>query len=105
MFHYLKLQGSKKKGDWIKKQIVWVFWNNHVTEICEKWIYKNREYAYTRFEELCTYSGEVLSTREHKAITSKRKQNIFITIDELKVYKGTTKYDTLKVYNDLFNNN
>ena len=25
MFHYLKLQGSKKKGDWIKKQIVWVF--------------------------------------------------------------------------------
>ena len=46
----------------------------------------------------------MLSTREHKAITSKRKQNI-ITIDELKVCKGITKYDKLKVYNDLFNNN
>ena len=70
---------------------------------CEKLIYKNNEYVYTGFEELCTYSGEVLSTREHKAITSKRKQNIFITIDELKVLKGFTKYNKLKVYNDLYN--
>ena len=103
MFFHVKIQGNKKKGDWIKKQIVWVFWNNHVTELREKSIYKNNEYASTRFEELCTYSGEVLSTREHKAITSKRKQNIFITIDELKVYKGNGKSDKLKAYNDLFN--
>ena len=92
-----------KKGDWIKKQIVWVFRSNHVTELCEKWIYKSNKYAYTRFEELCTYSGEVLYTTEHKEITSKHKQN-FITIDGLKVYKGTTEYNKLKVYNDLYNN-
>ena len=75
-----------------KKQIVCVFWNNCVTELCEKWIYKNKEYPYTRFEELCTYPGEVISTKGHKAIISKRKQNIFITINELKVYKGATKF-------------
>ena len=35
MFLNVNVQGSKKKGDWIKRQIVWVFWSNHVTELCE----------------------------------------------------------------------
>ena len=89
----------------MEKKIVWVFWSNQVTELCEKWIYEQNEYAYTRFEELCTYSAEVLCTREHKAIISRRKQNIFITIDELKVLKSFTKYNKFKVYKDLYNNN
>ena len=47
----------------------------------------------------------MLCSREHKVITSDRKQN-FLTIDELKVFKGTTtKYNKLKVYNYLYNNN
>ena len=91
----------KKNGDFIKKQSVWVFWSNHVTELCEKWIYKNNEYAYTRFEKIYKYSGEVLYTREHKAIALKQKQN-FINIDELKVFKGITKYNILQVYHDLY---
>ena len=75
-FHYVWKQPIKeRKGDWIKKQIVWVFWNNkHISELCEKWIYRNHEYGYTRFEELRTCSGEVVYAREHKAITTKRKK-------------------------------
>ena len=82
---------------------VWVFWSNHVTELCEKWINKNNEYKYTRFEKIYKYSGEVLYTREHKAVASKHKQN-FVTIDELKVFKGITKVNILQVYNDLYSN-
>ena len=63
------------------------------------------EYTQTRFEKLYTNSGEVLSTRKHKAITSKSKQNIFITIDQVEVFKGITKYNMFKVYNDLYNSN
>ena len=84
---------------------VWVFWSNHVTELCEKSIKKNNnnEYAYTRFVNIYEYSGEVLYTREHKAVASKHKQN-FVTIDELKVFKGITKVNILQVYNDLYSN-
>ena len=66
---------------------------------------KNNEYTYTRtrFEKIYKYSGEVLYTREHKATASKLKQN-FITIDKMKVYKGITNYNTLKEYNDVYNN-
>ena len=64
-----------------------IFWNNkHISNLSEKWIYRNRECAYTQFEELCTCSGEVIYTTEHKAITTKHKKNIFIDIDELKVF-------------------
>ena len=63
-----------KKGNWKKRRIVWVFWDDdHLSELCEKWIYYNNNYAYTRFEELRTRSGEVLFTREHKATISKDK--------------------------------
>ena len=74
----------------MKKQIFWVFWNNkHISELCEKWVYRNREYGYTRFEELRTCSGEVIYTREHKATTTKLKKNILLDIDELLIQKNT----------------
>ena len=73
-----------KKGNWTKRQIVLVFWDDdHVSELCEKWIYRNHEYAYTLFEELRTYSGEVLFTREHKAITSKDNDTLHFIDDKL----------------------
>ena len=73
MFRYSK-RWKDKKGNRKRRQIVWVFWNNgHVSELCEKWVYYKGNYAYTRFEELRTRSGEVVFTREHKATTSKDK--------------------------------
>ena len=88
MFQYARLMRNRKNGNQIKRQIVWVFWNNeHISELCEKWIRCGCEYAYTRFEELRTYSGEVLFTREHKATISKRTSNNFINIDKLQVFK------------------
>ena len=55
MVRYLKI---KKNGDWRKRQILWVFWNNnYISELCDMWIYIDGNYVYTRFEELCTRSG------------------------------------------------
>ena len=88
MFQYVKLHSNRKNGNWSKRQIVWIFWNNmHISELCEKWKSYSNGYAYTRFEELRTYSGEVLFTIEHKATISKDKPNIFIDIDKLQVFK------------------
>ena len=71
VFQHAKL-GRSKKGNWVKRQTVWVFWDcGHVSELCKNWIRDNHEYAYTRFEELHTHSSEMLFTREHKATTSK----------------------------------
>ena len=87
MFQYARLHRSKK-GNWKKRQIVWVFWDDgHVSELCEKWICHNHEFAYTRFEEPRTYSVKVLFTGEHKATTSKDKRNTHIDIDKLQVFK------------------
>ena len=87
VFQHAK-QSKDEKVNWKKRQIIWVFWDDgHVSELCEKWIYHNHEYAYTRFEELRIYSGEVLFTREHKATTSKDKPNTHIDIDTLQVFK------------------
>ena len=89
-FQCAKIERNRKNGNWVKRLIVCVFWNNgHISELCEKWIFKKHEcaYAYTRFEELRTYSGEVLFTREHKATTSKNQTNIVIDINELQVFK------------------
>ena len=67
---------------------VWVFWNNkYISELYEKWLYFDGNYAYTRFEVFRTCSGEMLFTNEHKATLSKEKSNIYIDIDELKVFK------------------
>ena len=50
-FIYVSMPVKKEKNsDFIKKQSVWVFWSNHVTELCEKWIRKNNKYAYTRLK-------------------------------------------------------
>ena len=85
---YSKKKVNRNNGNWARRRIVWVFWNNdHISELREKWIYRNREYAYKQFEELRTYSGEVLFTREHKATITKCKTNMFIKIHKLKVFK------------------
>ena len=63
----------KNKRYWEKNVITWVFWKSHVTELCEKWICCRNNYAYTRFEEFRTCSGEVLFTNEHKSVFSKNK--------------------------------
>ena len=74
VFTYSKQWHGKRNGNWKRRQIVWIFWNNgHVSKLCEKCIYLNGKYAYTNFEKLRTHSGEVLFTREHKATTSKDK--------------------------------
>ena len=78
----------KKNGNWKKRQIVRVLWDDdHISELCEKWIYYDGNYAYTRFEELRTRSGEVLFTREYKATASKDKSDTYIDIDELQMFK------------------
>ena len=60
---------------------------------CEKCICLNGKYAYTRFEELRTHSGEVIFTREHKATTSKDKSNTYVDIDDLKMFKDFSTSD------------
>ena len=78
----------KKNDDWKKRHIVWVFCSNgYISELCEKWIYLNYNYAYTRFEELRPRSGEVIFTREHKATMSKDRSNAYIDINELKMFE------------------
>ena len=87
------------KGNWKKRQIVWVFWDDgHVSELCEKWICYDSNYAYTRSEELRTRSGEVIFTREDKATTSKDKSDTYIDIDERQMFKYFSTKDkaTLK---------
>ena len=90
-----KIFKNKENGDWRKRHILWVFWNNnHISELCEKWIYKDGNYAYTRFEELRTRYGEVLFTNKHKATLSKEKPNTYIDIDGLKIFKDPTPLKT-----------
>ena len=87
MFQHARL-GRSKKGNLIKRQIAWVFWNDgHVSELCKKWMLHNHDYAYTWFEELRTHSDEMLFTRDHKAITSKDKPKTCIDVDKLRVFK------------------
>ena len=46
-----------------KDEDIMIWDDGHVSELCEKWICYDGNYAYTRFEELRTRSGEVLFTR------------------------------------------
>ena len=88
------MKSRDKKGNWKRGQIVWIFWNDgHVSELCKKRIYRNGNYAYTMFEELRTYSGEVLFTKEHRATVSKDKSDTYIYIDELMIFKVFTIND------------
>ena len=76
--------GNRKK----KRRIVCAFWDDdHISELCEKWVYYDGNYAYTRFEELRKRSGEVLFTREYKATSSKDNSNVYIDIDKLQMFK------------------
>ena len=66
-----------KGDDWIRKKVLLVLWNYYyhyyyyyyyyISKLCENWAFYKDNYVYTRFEELCTFSGEALYTREHKA--------------------------------------
>ena len=76
--------------------ITWVFWKSHVSELCEKWRYYNNNYAYTRFEEFCACSGEVLFTNEHKAAFSKNNAKTYIDINDLNMFKDFSKEDKTK---------
>ena len=76
--------------------ITWVFWKSHVSELCEKWTYYNNNYAYTRFEEFRTCSGEVLFTNEHKAVFSKNIAKTYTDINDLKIFKDFSKKDKTK---------
>ena len=100
VFRYSKPRCGKKDGNWKRRQIVWIFWNNdHVSELWGKWIYINGKYGYTRFEELRTHSGKVLFTREHKANTWKDKSNTYTDIDNLKMFNdfNTSDKTTFKI--------
>ena len=86
----------KNKSDWEKIVITWVFWKSHVTELCEKWICCRNNYAYTRFEEFHTCSGEVLFTNEHKAVFSKNNAKTYIDINDLEIFKDFCKESKTK---------
>ena len=62
-------------------------------ELCEKWIRRDGNCAYTMFEELRTRSGEVLFTREYKGALSEEKSNTYIDINELKIFKDFSSKD------------
>ena len=87
-----------KGDDRIRRKIILVFWNNnndndnnddnnYISKLCENWAFCKDNYVYTRFEELCTFSGEALYTREHKATLSKRNTCRYVDIDEMKTYR------------------
>ena len=78
------------------RHILWVFWDNkHITQLCEKWICCDGNYAYTRFKELRTYFGEVFFTNEHKATLSEEESHTYIDIDELKMFRGLYSEQTI----------
>ena len=86
----------KNKSDLEKEVITWVFWKSHVTELSEKWICCRNNYAYTRFEEFRTCSGELLFTNEHKAVFSKNKAKTYIDINDLEIFKDFSKENKTK---------
>ena len=95
----------KKKEDsdfdnssWIGKKIFVIFWNDgRISEICQKWIYYNGNYAYAKFEELCTCSSEVLFTREHKASLSKKESDTYIDIHEPPMFKDFSNINDVEI--------
>ena len=95
MFKVVKFK-FKNISDWEKKVITWVFWKSHVTELCEKWIRCRNNYAYAKFEEFRTCSGEVLFTNEHKAVFSKNIAKNYIDINDLKIFKDFSKENKTK---------
>ena len=78
-------------NDWEERKTTWIFWKSHVSELCEKWVRSRGNYAYTRFEEFCTCSGEVLLTNEHIAVFSKSEELKYIDINGFKIFKEYSK--------------
>ena len=101
VFKLSKLDRNKKIKNWKHcnwkgRRILWVFWNNkYISELYEKWIHHDGNYACTRFEELRTCSGEVLFTNEHKANISREKSKTYIDTDELKMFRDSSSKDTI----------
>ena len=94
MFMYIKRWRNKKGNQKKKRRIVWAFWDDdHISELCKKWVYYDDNYAYTRFEELRECSGEVLFTREYKATASKDNSDTYIDIDEMQLFKDFSVKD------------
>ena len=56
----------------------------------------NNNYAYTRFEEFRTCSGEVLFTNENKAVFSKNNAKTYIDINDLEINKAFFKENKTK---------
>ena len=103
MFRYSK-RWKDKKGNQKKRRIFLAFWDDdHISELCENWVYYDGNYAYTMFEELRKRSGEVLFTREHKATPSKYNSDTYIDIDKLQMFKDFSIKDktTIKTKNIL----
>ena len=86
VFHIVR-NDIKNERNWEKRKVTWVFWKSHVSDLCEKWICSKDNYAYTRFEEFRTCSGEVLFTNEHKAVFSKNEAESYIYINDLEIFK------------------
>ena len=98
MFERLRQSRDRKSDRKRIRRIVWDFWEvNHITELCEKWVFCDGNYACTRFEELRTRSGEVLFTREYKATASEDKSDTYIDIDELKMFKNFSNRGKTKI--------
>ena len=97
MIWYHEWVKYNNENDYLKRRhILWVFWDNKdITELCEKWICCDGNYAYTRFKELRTYSGEVFFTNEHKATLSEEESHTYIDIDELKVFRDLYSEETI----------
>ena len=77
MFMYIKRWRNKNDNRKKKRRIVWAFWDDdHISELCEKWVYYDGNYAYTRFEELRKRSGEVLFTRDIRQLHQKITQTL-----------------------------
>ena len=104
MFRYSK-RWKDKKSNQKKRSIVWVSWDDdHISELCEKWMHHDGNYAYARFEELRKRSGEVLFTGEYKATASKYNSDTYIDIDKLQMFKDFSIKDkaTIKTKNMLY---
>ena len=72
----------------------------------KKWVRSRGNYAYTRFEEFRTCSGEVLFTNEHKAVFSKSEELKYIDINGFKIFKEYSKESEtifkIKLMTDIF---
>ena len=55
------------------RKTTWIFWKSHVSELCEKCVQSAGNYAYTRFEEFRTCSGEYFLLMSIKQCFQKMK--------------------------------